>query len=84
MTGTLGWIVLGLPLLGALILSLFGAKEPPKAVTRWVGCGSIGLSFVLTAAIFFGMLGDDAEALGERGEGRRRSFRIPGPGRHRR
>ena len=61
MSGTLGWIVLGLPLLGALILSFFGATEPPKAVTRWVGCGSIGLAFVLTAAIFVGMLGDDPE-----------------------
>jgi NADH-quinone oxidoreductase subunit L len=59
--GTIGWIVLGLPLLGALVLSFFGAKEPPKAVTRWVGCGSIGLAFVLTLGIFFGMLGDDPE-----------------------
>ena len=61
MTGTLGWIVLGLPLLGALILAFFGATEPPKIMTRLVGCGSIGLAFVLTVAIFFGLVGDSPE-----------------------
>jgi NADH-quinone oxidoreductase subunit L len=54
--GTTGWIVLALPLLGSLILSLFGAKEPPKAVTRWVGCGSVGLAFLMTGDIFIRML----------------------------
>jgi NADH-quinone oxidoreductase subunit L len=59
--GTLGWIVLGLPLLASLVLSFAGAKEPPKALTRIVGCGSIGVAFALTVAIFIGMLGDDPE-----------------------
>lgn len=59
--GTTGWIVLALPLLGSLILASFGAREPSKAVTRWIGCGSIGAAFVLSADIFIRMLGDDAE-----------------------
>jgi NADH-quinone oxidoreductase subunit L len=59
--GTTGWIVLGLPLLGSIILALYGSKEPPKAVTRWVGCGSIGLAFILTVDIFIRMLGDAPE-----------------------
>ena len=59
--GTTGWIVLGLPLLGSIILALYGSKEPPKAVTRWVGCGSIGLAFILTVDIFIRMLGDNPE-----------------------
>ena len=61
MSGVLGWIVLGLPLLGALILAFFGATEPPKIVTRLVGCGSIGLAFVLTVAIFLGLVGDNPD-----------------------
>jgi NADH-quinone oxidoreductase subunit L len=55
---TLGWIVLGLPLLGAVVLALW-PTEPPKAVSRIVGVGSIGVAFVLTAIVFFGMLGED-------------------------
>ena len=60
MIAVLGWVVLLLPLLGSLILMGFGAKEPPKAVTRAVGCGSVGLAFVATVAIFVNMLGSDA------------------------
>jgi len=52
---TLGWVVLGLPLLGTLILSLW-PTEPSKAVTRAVGCGSIGAAFALTLAIWAGLL----------------------------
>ncbi len=58
---TLGWIVLALPLLGSLILALHGPVEPPKALTRIVGCGSIGLAFVLTVVIFVQMVGKDGE-----------------------
>jgi len=57
MTATLGWIVLGLPLLGTLLLAGYGAKEPPKPVTRVIGCGTIGLGFVATLIIFIQMLG---------------------------
>jgi NADH-quinone oxidoreductase subunit L len=59
--GTLGWIVLGLPLLGSLTLALYGAVEPPKRVTRIIGCGSIGVAFILTVVIFIRMIGQDAE-----------------------
>ena len=61
METTLGWLVLALPLLGALVLALW-PSEPPKAVTRAVGCGSILVAFALTAAIFFSMLSDDPSA----------------------
>ena len=61
MIGTLGWIVLGLPLLSALVLMAFGAKEPPKRVTQLVGCGSIGLAFLATVVAFFSMLSEHAE-----------------------
>jgi NADH-quinone oxidoreductase subunit L len=58
---TLGWIVLGLPLLGALVLSLW-PREPSKAVTRLAGCGSIGLAFLLTCAIWGGLLSESPDA----------------------
>jgi NADH-quinone oxidoreductase subunit L len=61
MIGVLGWIVLGLPLLGAVILMAFGSKEPSKRVTQIVGCGSIGLAFVATVIAFFNLLGEHAE-----------------------
>jgi NADH-quinone oxidoreductase subunit L len=56
---SLGWIVLLLPLLGSVVLALWPG-EPAKVVTRLVGCGSILVPFVLTLAVFFGMLADDA------------------------
>jgi NADH-quinone oxidoreductase subunit L len=56
----LGWIVLGLPLLGCLILSLWPG-EPPKPVTRAVGCGSIGAAFALTLAVWAGLLSSAAD-----------------------
>lgn len=57
MIATLGWIILALPLVGTLILALHGAKEPPKAVTRVIGCGSVGLAFVASVVVFIQMLG---------------------------
>jgi NADH-quinone oxidoreductase subunit L len=56
----LGWLVLGLPLLGAIILSLW-PSEPSKAITRLVGCGSMLLAFVLTLATWGTLLGEGAE-----------------------
>ena len=56
--GTIGWIVLGLPLLASLILSLYSPREPPKPVTRFLGTAPLGAAFGLTVAIFAGMLGD--------------------------
>jgi NADH-quinone oxidoreductase subunit L len=57
---TLAWIVLGLPLLGAVVLSLI-PNEPPRPLTRLIGCGTIGLAFVLAVIVFAGLLGNDAD-----------------------
>ena len=56
----LGWLILGLPLLGALILSLW-PKEPSKGVVRVVGCGSMLAAFVLTIALFIDQAGHQNE-----------------------
>ncbi len=61
MTGTLGWIVLALPLLGSLILMGYGAREPSKGVVKLVGAGSVGLAFVATAVAFIQMLGQSPD-----------------------
>ncbi len=65
MIDTLGWIVLGLPLLGTLVLSLFGSTEPSRAVTRAVGVGTVAIGFVLTLIVFVDLLGRDAEERAE-------------------
>jgi len=44
----LGWIVL-FPLLGAIINGIAGAKLPRRFV-HWIGCSSIGLSFLFALA----------------------------------
>ena len=61
MATTLGWIVLGLPLLGTLILSLWPG-EPSKPVTRAVGCGSMAIAFALTLAIWGNLLSSAPDA----------------------
>ena len=57
---TLGWIALGLPLLGCLVLSLWPG-EPDRRLTRLVGVGSVAASFGLTVAILALQLGRDAD-----------------------
>jgi NADH-quinone oxidoreductase subunit L len=56
----LGWFVLVLPLLSALVLALWPG-EPDENITRVLGVGSIAVAFALTLAIFIGLLGDPAE-----------------------
>jgi NADH-quinone oxidoreductase subunit L len=56
----LAWLVLGLPLLGCVILSLW-PNEPDRRLTRLVGVGLPAVSFVLTVIIFATLLGRDAE-----------------------
>jgi NADH-quinone oxidoreductase subunit L len=56
----LAWLVLGLPLLGCLILSLW-PSEPDRRITRVIGVGLPAASFVLSAIIFATLLGRDAE-----------------------
>ena len=61
MTGVIGWIVLGLPLLGSLVLALSGSREPPKPFTRVFATAPIAAAFGLTVAIFAGMLGENPQ-----------------------
>jgi NADH-quinone oxidoreductase subunit L len=63
-TSALAWIVLGLPLLGCVVLSLWPG-EPDRRVTRLVGVGLPAVAFALTVAIFAAMLGEDAEERSE-------------------
>ncbi len=49
------WLVPLLPLLGFLINGLFG-KRLGKGVVSWVGCGSVGLSFLVSIGVFFELL----------------------------
>ena len=51
----LAWIVLGLPLAGALLLALW-PHEPVRALSRVVGVGTIAVGFVFSAIIFFDLL----------------------------
>jgi NADH-quinone oxidoreductase subunit L len=56
----LGWIVLGLPLLGCVVLSLWPG-EPDRRVTRAIGVGLPAIGFALTLATYFVLLGRDAD-----------------------
>ena len=60
MISVLAWLVLGLPLLGCVILSLWPG-EPDRRITRVVGVGFPAVAFVLTAIIFVTLLGRDAD-----------------------
>lgn len=64
MIAALAWIVLGLPLLGCIVLSLWPG-EPDRRITRVIGVGMPAVAFVLTAIVFITMLGRDAEERGE-------------------
>ena len=55
MIETLAWIVLGLPLAGALLLSLWPG-EPARPLTRIVGLGTIVLGFIGSAVMFAELL----------------------------
>jgi NADH-quinone oxidoreductase subunit L len=57
---TLAWIVLGLPLLGCIVLSLWPG-EPDRRLTRLVGVGMPAIGFVLTLIIFITLLGRDSD-----------------------
>src|SRR5690348_15242872 len=49
------WLVPALPLLGWLLLGLFGNKMP-KNSAGIIGCGTIFLSFLLSVGIFYEVL----------------------------
>jgi NADH-quinone oxidoreductase subunit L len=57
---TLPWLLLALPLFGAVVLLLGG-----KRTNRWghlLGCATVVLSFVLTVIVFFALKGKHEEA----------------------
>jgi len=53
----LAWVVLVVPLISGVVLAGW-PKEPPHAVTRVLGVGSILVAFILSAVIFAGLLGN--------------------------
>jgi NADH-quinone oxidoreductase subunit L len=61
---TLGWIALGLPLLGCLVLALWPG-EPDRRLTRLVAVGSVAGAFACTVAIFAIQLGREGAARGD-------------------
>jgi NADH-quinone oxidoreductase subunit L len=56
----LAWIVLVVPLISGVVLAGW-PTEPPHAITRLLGIGSILVSFALTLAVFIGMLGKPSD-----------------------
>jgi len=56
----LAWIVLVVPLISGIVLAGW-PKEPPHAVTRVLGVGSILIAFILSATIFAGLLGNASD-----------------------
>ena len=60
MATALAWIVLVVPLISGGVLAGW-PTEPPNAITRLLGIGSILVSFALTLAVFIGMLGNPSD-----------------------
>jgi len=56
----LAWIVLVVPLISGVVLAGW-PKEPPHAVTRVLGVGSILVAFILSAVVFAGLVGNAAD-----------------------
>ncbi len=53
------WLIPTFPLAGVLINGLFGRaiEVRNKGLVHWIACGAVGLSFLLTAILFFQLLG---------------------------
>ena len=54
------WLIPLLPLIGFLINGILG-KKLGKALVSWIGCGSVGLSFLISVKVFFELLSLPAE-----------------------
>ena len=54
------WLILLFPLFGFIGLSWYGDKIPKK-LAGYIGCGTVGLSFLVSVAALIGLLGLDAE-----------------------
>ncbi|MDP2960676.1 MAG: hypothetical protein Q8N71_04555 [candidate division Zixibacteria bacterium] len=52
------WLIPLLPLLGFLINGLLG-KKLGKTLVSWIGCGSVGLSFLISVKVLFELLNVD-------------------------
>jgi NADH-quinone oxidoreductase subunit L len=53
------WLIPILPLIGVLVNGFFGRRieKAKKSLVHWIGCGSVGLAFLVTCVIFLKMLG---------------------------
>ncbi len=61
---SLAWLVIALPLAGALILLLVGplvARSATDRLGHWLGVGTVAGSFVVSLAMFFALLGRGEE-----------------------
>jgi len=58
---TYGWIVLGSPLVGTLLLSL-GFKRLPGRTAGWLGSASIGISFLAAIGMLFALTDREEES----------------------
>ncbi len=54
------WLIPLLPLIGFLINGILG-KKLGRALVSWIGCGSVGLSFLISVRVFFELLSLPAE-----------------------
>jgi NADH-quinone oxidoreductase subunit L len=54
------WLIPLLPLIGFLINGILGRKLG-KNLVSWIGCGSVGLSFLISVKVFFELLSLPAE-----------------------
>ena len=57
---TWGWLVLGLPLLGSMIIAC-GWRALPGKSAGWIGVGAIGLAFVCSLGALLALLDQPAE-----------------------
>ncbi len=53
------WLIPILPLIGVMINGFFGRRieKTNKDLVHWIGCGSVGLAFLVTCILFFKLLG---------------------------
>ena len=58
---TYGWIVLGSPLVGALLLAL-GFRRLPGKAAGWLGTGAIGVSFLAAIGMLLALLYREEES----------------------
>jgi len=53
------WLIPILPLVGVMTNGLFGRRieRANKSLVHWIGCGTVGLAFLVTCILFLKMLG---------------------------